>query len=1414
MNSEPAATAELWPSTVVAYSVLPNALVLAVGSESNARPADYVVLVWCRHLVNAFTAALLSLVSVPTYAQRQEPGEWLSGRGGPTSAGASSRRLGWDRLPEVVGAHDLKVGTPLDFRSVLAVAGRGVDSLVFVNDGSALMAYDAAGICVWRTDGVGVGELIDVADLDGDGRVELIFSALQRLQFDYNAATGPGRLLILDAHSGSILWTHRFEGLEFGFNRRRTLVASVDGGRTRSIFGVLTYSPSLWRIDYARETGGRIAWKSEPLAYDSPDAAPHLSDLDTDGRPEIVVDSNGRAYVLDVQSGRILASDTYTNHFTFSGFLDTAATSEGRVLFDVSNSAYGKSVAAFRFDGKGGLRRLWGRTWDSGLEVFSTDLSTAATLVHVAGQALGVWSVAPAQAPDTAHVVQAVDPASGAVVFSAPLGRLIDVLDSSQENVVIVTTSAGGVRFTSLSAHGFAPLEFVEAATWLGASRGKPPSELVARPWASAGLLRRASGSSHLVRTTGQALRWQQVTLPPMEGQEHAVVAELPDGALLLTGGGFGLAVGDTGVRQLFSRAGPLWATPLVGQLDEDAGFEVVVPYGKALARFDFTARHAATVTPFSGRTLLQERETFHIPAIAAVGTPDRRLIVSYEYSEENARLLVGRHARGSEVWRFLLDQTAGELSIVTASPRPDGDVTVFQHDNHGTRAIDARTGRLLWTKERIGQCQRQIAAVDWNLDGIDDVALQSGDVALVLDGRDGRALFERPLAASYGAYVATGGTDRDAPWAAMVNAGGLGLFEAGRLLVDEQVQPRGLEMIPLVVGPWGPDHRDHLFMATGSGQLSIVGLHGGTVANKETGLQILTVTGAFVDDDETIDLLVSTMEGELVALAGSTMNELWRLGLGGLGGPAVATDVDGDGISEIVLVSSDGRLLVIAPRTAGDVPTGPLSGDTDGDGVSDEDEHRFGLSLDVPDALLDSDGDGISNGDEVTAGTHPRGLWTSYLPGGVTSTFFRTSIAIANPSPTSTARVLVRLQASSGAKASRLVQLAPHSRWTLQVAEEIPGFESEEFGVIVEADVPVAVDGTQSWGTPTYGAAAERGVTGGAASTWYLAEGATHSGFDLFYMIQNPGTRQAELAITFLRPAGQSPLTWRGTVEPGRRFTLHVNRIPGLESTDVSGIVDAVNGVPVLVQRSMFLTTDDGPLFKAGHESAAVREPATEWFLAEGATGPYFDTFVLIANPSRKEAVVEVMFLTPAARTITQRLTIPPLTRHTIWVDHADPALADTAVSTRVVSVNGVGVVVERAMWWPGTAWQDGHASAAATRPGTVWAFAEGEEGGQRNAATYLLVANATSTTATVRLRLLFEDGTTVAREFVVRPNSRTNLSVVDEFPASADRKFGGVLESLGTMPVPVVLERAMYWDGAGSRWLSGTAALGTRLH
>jgi hypothetical protein len=256
------------------------------------------------------------------------------------------------------------------------------------------------------------------------------------------------------------------------------------------------------------------------------------------------------------------------------------------------------------------------------------------------------------------------------------------------------------------------------------------------------------------------------------------------------------------------------------------------------------------------------------------------------------------------------------------------------------------------------------------------------------------------------------------------------------------------------------------------------------------------------------------------------------------------------------------------------------------------------------------------------------------------------------------------------------------------------------------------------------------------------------------------------------------------------------------------------INGVPVIVERAMYRDRQ-GRTFDAGHESAGVTAPATEWFLAEGATGTFFDLFILIANPDTTAAQVEVDYLLPGGAVLTRGYTVDPQSRFNIWVDFADPQLADTAVSTCVRSTNDVPLIVERAMWWPGDAstWQEGHNSAAAERTSTKWGLADGQVGGPFNVETYILIANTSPTPGTAQVTLVFEDGTTAVRDFPLEASSRESIPASIFFPEAAGRRFGAVIESLGTQPAEIVVERAMYGDAEGVTWAAGTNAVGTRL-
>ena len=355
-------------------------------------------------------------------------------------------------------------------------------------------------------------------------------------------------------------------------------------------------------------------------------------------------------------------------------------------------------------------------------------------------------------------------------------------------------------------------------------------------------------------------------------------------------------------------------------------------------------------------------------------------------------------------------------------------------------------------------------------------------------------------------------------------------------------------------------------------------------------------------------------------------------------------------------------------------------------------------------------------------------------------------------------------------------------------------------------------------WDASGYGSHAETSIAEPRTS-WYLAEGATTGSFQLFYLLQNPNDSAADVQVTYLLPAPAQPFTKTYSVPARTRQNIWVNvEDARLAHAEVSAVF--ASSLPVIVERAMYRDAP-GQVFAAGHEAAAVPGPATQWFFAEGATGPYFDLFYLIANPGTTAAVIDGRYLLPDGTVLTKQYTVAPQSRFNVWADYETfpdrPGLplGNTAVSATFTSANGVGFVAERAMWWPGdgSQWFEGHDSAGALLSGTKWGLADGEVGGPLGTETYLLIANTSNADGTVQVTIVYEDGGTSVLTRPIKANSRTNVAVGVDVPAAANRRFGAVVESVGANPVQIVVERAMYNNAGGVTWAAGSNNLGTRL-
>ena len=218
-----------------------------------------------------------------------------------------------------------------------------------------------------------------------------------------------------------------------------------------------------------------------------------------------------------------------------------------------------------------------------------------------------------------------------------------------------------------------------------------------------------------------------------------------------------------------------------------------------------------------------------------------------------------------------------------------------------------------------------------------------------------------------------------------------------------------------------------------------------------------------------------------------------------------------------------------------------------------------------------------------------------------------------------------------------------------------------------------------------------------------------------------------------------------------------------------------------------------------------AAQTSLTKWYLAEGATGTFFEEEILIGNPNTSAAEISITYLRPAgAAPITQTFTMPATSRKTVRVNDVPGLASAPAVSAVVECTNGLDIVVERSMYWSTPARRGGHNSPGVFAPATKWLLAEGSTGFFD---TFVLVANPDTThDAEVEVSFLLPDGTMVKAQRPVEANSRLNVWVNQEVPELASKAFSTVVESLNG--VPVFVERAMYFGG--SAWEGGHESTG----
>jgi hypothetical protein len=191
-------------------------------------------------------------------------------------------------------------------------------------------------------------------------------------------------------------------------------------------------------------------------------------------------------------------------------------------------------------------------------------------------------------------------------------------------------------------------------------------------------------------------------------------------------------------------------------------------------------------------------------------------------------------------------------------------------------------------------------------------------------------------------------------------------------------------------------------------------------------------------------------------------------------------------------------------------------------------------------------------------------------------------------------------------------------------------------------------------------------------------------------------------------------------------------------------------------------------------------------WNLPEGATG-FFTERIAVANPGTESATFTVTYLPESGSSQSVVYTLGARSRRTITVNEI-AGLSNAAVSAVVTTTRG-GVVVERTMLWNAQdgSFYGGHTGKAIPQARTTWYLAEGEASFFD---TYILLANANASTATVTLSFLLENGNTITDTRTVPANSRVTV-YANDVPGLRGNAFSTTI----TSSIPVTVERAMYF-------------------
>lgn len=367
--------------------------------------------------------------------------------------------------------------------------------------------------------------------------------------------------------------------------------------------------------------------------------------------------------------------------------------------------------------------------------------------------------------------------------------------------------------------------------------------------------------------------------------------------------------------------------------------------------------------------------------------------------------------------------------------------------------------------------------------------------------------------------------------------------------------------------------------------------------------------------------------------------------------------------------------------------------------------------------------------------------------------------------------------------------------RWGTWWARVSPEPSADAHGIEVSSDVPIIVERAEYTdglvgGELIYNALGSNSIGSTQTSAnWYFPDINTTK-YNVYLVIHNPTPSSASVQVNYLRQ-GQAPVLEAYVLPPGRPKRIHVNSNPQLANSDMAAIV--TSDVGVIAEKSFSWAgtmRGNSVSVMGGSGTTGAPKALTQWYLAEGSTAGWKLWYVVMNPSSSQTANVIFNYLLEGAAPVSQTFTLAPLQKRNFFVNSILPF-----ANVSLWATSTIPIAVERIMHWnanPGGEEVEnmgGHASMGVEQLQNIWYLAEGSTAGW---SMWVLLMNPQNIAVPVTVTWLREGAAPIVESYNLAPNSRKTIEV-RRVPGL---EFANVSVKVESTTLPILVERAMYWD------------------